>query len=178
VPRQRLPASYANQPLILQDCGRPDTISRAEATQLRWLSGWQLKQNPKSWHGFTGRWRQRISDSGPRSRWTLRSGPQDHNSHRHNCHLKDWDGTPGFSKIFQRPSKTSLPSVGWVLFWSDRHHNWLYEPCPHAGKGMLQRFNSANFWKWSSPGSRAGGSRGGVSWRTDEGEKWFNARQL
>ena len=29
-----------------------------------------------------------------------------------NCHLKDWDGTPGFSKIFQRPSKTSLPSVG------------------------------------------------------------------
>ena len=48
-------ASYGNQALILKDCGRLDTISRAEATQLRWLLGWQPKQNPKSWHGFTGR---------------------------------------------------------------------------------------------------------------------------
>ena len=37
MPWQRLQASYANQALILQDCGRLDTISRAEATQLRRL---------------------------------------------------------------------------------------------------------------------------------------------
>ena len=81
--------------------------------------------------------------------------------------VKKWD--EGRSAIALNPSHRENDAVAEAVRRRLKERGELTDE--RVIEAHRKRFILVNCWKWSSPGSRAGGRRGGVSWRTDEGKK-------